>query len=124
MKKLELEYLIHCSPKLLYSMLSTPTGLAEWFADKVDERNGHFSFHWDGSDQSATLVSSRENEWVKFQWDDGEDEDLFFEFRIVVDAITNDVALIVTDFCEEDEEEETRLLWEHQINDLKHSIGA
>jgi hypothetical protein len=105
-------------------MLSTPTGLAEWFADKVDERNGHFSFHWDGSDQSAELVSFKENEWVKFQWDDEDDEDLYFEFRIVVDAITNDVALIVTDFCEEDEEAETRLLWEHQINDLKHSIGA
>lgn len=105
-------------------MLSTPTGLAEWFADKVDERNGHFSFHWDGSDQSASLVSFRENEWVKFQWDDEDDEELYFEFRIVVDAITNDVALIVTDFCEENEEEETRLLWEHQINDLKHTIGA
>ncbi len=124
MKKLELEYLIHCSPKLLYTMLSTPTGLAEWFADKVDERNGHFSFHWDGSDQNATLVASRENELVRFHWDDEENDDRYFEFRIVVDSLTNDVALIVTDFCEEGEEEETKLLWEHQINDLKHSIGA
>jgi hypothetical protein len=41
-----------------------------------------------------------------------------------VDELTKDVSLLVTDFCDEDEEEETRMLWENQIGDLKHIIRA
>lgn len=124
MKKIELEFLIHCSPRLLYTLISTPTGLAEWFADKVDERNGEFTFHWDGSDEKARMVASKENEYVRYQWLDGEKEGEHFEFKITVDELTNDVALIIIDTCEEGEEKETELLWDRQVHDLMHSIGA
>ncbi|MFN9981253.1 MAG: START-like domain-containing protein, partial [bacterium] len=33
-----LEFPVRCSPTILYDFLSTPAGLSEWFADKVDER--------------------------------------------------------------------------------------
>lgn len=124
MKKVEFEFLIHCSPRLLYQLVSTPTGLAEWFADKVDMHNDVMSFHWEGSDQTAEIIDHKENEFIRFQWDEDEGTDKYFEFRIDIDSLTNDVALIITDFCENDEEEETRLLWERQVQDLKHSIGA
>lgn len=124
MKKIELEFLIHCSPRLLYSLLSTPTGLAEWFADKVDERHGEYTFHWDGSDEKARMVSSKENEYIRYQWMNGDDDEHYFEFKITVDDLTNDVALIITDFCEAGEEKETELLWDRQVHDLMHSIGA
>ena len=123
MKKIELEFLIHCSPKLLYTLVSTPTGLAEWFADKVDERHGDFTFHWEDAEEKARMISSKENEYVRYQWLNGED-DHFFEFKITVDDLTNDVALIIVDQCEEGEEKETQLLWERQVHDLMHSIGA
>lgn len=118
-----MEFLINCSPKLLYTLLSTATGLAEWFADKVDERNGEFTFHWDDSTEKAKLVTTRENEYVRYLWLNDE-EDHYFEFKITVDDLTNDVALIITDSCEEGEEKETQLLWDRQIHDLMHSIGA
>lgn len=125
MKKIELEFLINCSPKLLYSLLSTPTGLAEWFADKVDERHDEYTFHWDGSEEKAKMVSAKENEFIRYQWiNEDENEEHEFEFKITVDDLTNDVALIVIDYCEEGEEKETELLWERQVHDLKHSIGA
>jgi len=124
MKKVEMEFLINCSPKLLFGLLSTPTGLAEWFADKVDERNDEYTFHWDGSEEKARMITSRENEFVRYQWLNDEEEDHFFEFKITVDDLTNDVALIVTDYCEEGEEKETELLWDRQVHDLMHSIGA
>ena len=57
--------------------------------------------------------------------DDVEDENLyFFELRIVVDEITKDVSLIVTDFAEEDEIDEGKMFWENQISELKHIIGS
>ena len=48
----------------------------------------------------------------------------FFEFRIVVDELTKDVSLIVTDFAEEDEIDEAKMLWESQISDLKQVLGS
>jgi hypothetical protein len=40
------------------------------------------------------------------------------------DEITKDVSLMVVDFAEEGELDESRLLWENQISDLKHVIGS
>ena len=52
-----LEYPVRCSPGILYEFLSTPAGLQEWFADKVDERDGIFSFSWNGAtDEKAELL--------------------------------------------------------------------
>lgn len=60
---------------------------------------------------------------MKFRWIEAED-DTFFEMRIVVDEITKDVSLIITDFTEEDEVDEAKMLWENQISDLKHVLGS
>ena len=51
-------------------------------------------------------------------------DDCFFEMKIEVDEITKDVSIIVTDFAEEDEVEEAKMLWESQISDLKQVIGS
>ena len=49
----------------------------------------------------------------------------FFEMTIRIDDLTKEVALIVTDFFEgEDEEEELRLLWDNNIHKLKQAIGG
>jgi hypothetical protein len=63
---------------------------------------------------------------VKFRWIDEQDKDTeyFFELRIMEDEITKDVSLVVTDFSEEDELRESKLLWENQISELKHVIGS
>ena len=47
-----------------------------------------------------------------------------FQIKIVVDEITKDVSLMVTDFAYEDEVEETKMLWESQIGDLKQVLGS
>jgi hypothetical protein len=72
------------------------------------------------------LTSKKTNERVKFRWIDEQDKDTeyFFELRIMEDEITKDVSLVVTDFSEEDELRESKLLWENQISELKHVIGS
>ena len=41
-----------------------------------------------------------------------------------MDEITKDVSLIVTDFSPEDELEESKLLWDSLISDLKQVLGS
>ncbi|WP_298366460.1 START-like domain-containing protein [uncultured Lutibacter sp.] len=122
--KFEIEFPIHASPHMLYQYFGTPSGLSEWFADNVNSRGEIFTFIWDGSEEKAKVLQERPDEKIKFKWLDGEDDKSFFEFRIEVDEITKDVSLIVTDFAEEDEIEESKMFWENQIDELKHTIGA
>lgn len=124
--KYELEFPIHASPSLLYNYIYTPSGLSEWFADNVNSRGELFTFIWDESEEKAKLVSKKASERVKFKWldEDGEDTDYFFEIKIMEDAITKDVSLVIIDFAEEDEVEESKLLWSSQISDLKQVIGS
>mgnify|MGYP002395715608 CR=1 FL=1 len=118
------EFMVKASPKMLFKFLSTPSGLAEWFADNVNSRGKEYTFFWDGSEEKASVVHKKADQLIRFRWEEEEDEDAYFEFKIVTDDLTNDVSLIVTDFAEEDELEEARLLWESQINSLLHAIGS
>jgi uncharacterized protein YndB with AHSA1/START domain len=123
--KYELEFPIHASPQLLYNYLSTPSGLSEWFADNVNSRGELFTFIWDGSEEQAKLLTKKSGERVKFRWlNDEDDTSVYFEMRIQVDDITKDVSVMVTDFAEEDEVDEAKMLWENQIADLKHVLGS
>ena len=122
--KFELEYPIHASPALLYTYISTPSGLSEWFADNVNSRGELFKFIWDESEEHAKLLVKKSGERVKFRWLDDEDEPFYFEIRIQVDEITKDVSLMITDFAEEDEVEEAKMLWTNQISDLKQVLGS
>jgi len=124
-QKYQLEFEIKSSPKVLYSHLSTASGLEEWFADRVNIHEGDFVFHWEGSEARAKLVNKKENQYVRYKWVNNEaKDDSYFQFEIVLDEITSDVALIVTDFATEEEKEEEVLLWNSQIHNLMHVIGS
>ncbi|HET8735555.1 MAG TPA: START-like domain-containing protein [Pricia sp.] len=121
--KFQLEFVIQSSPQLLYQYLSTPSGLSEWFADNVNSRGERFVFIWDGSEEEAKLLKRKSEEFVKFAWDHSEDG-VYFEMKIIVDEITKDVSLFITDFAEEDEIEEAKMLWTNQVSDLKQVLGS
>jgi uncharacterized protein YndB with AHSA1/START domain len=121
--KFELEFVIQSSPSLLFQYLATPSGLSEWFADNVNSRGERFNFIWDGSEEEAKLLKRKSDEFVRFAWEHAED-DSYFEMRIIVDEITSDVSLFITDFAEEDELDEAKMLWENQVSDLKQVLGS
>ena len=121
--KFEIEFVIQSSPQLLYQYISTPSGLSEWYADNVNSRSERFTFIWDGTEENAKMLKKKSDEFVKFAWEENED-DSFFEMRIIVDEITKDVSLFITDFAEDDEVEEARMLWENQVSDLKQVLGS
>ncbi|SFO05815.1 hypothetical protein SAMN05421741_11868 [Paenimyroides ummariense] len=124
--KFDIEYPITASPQLLYQYISTPSGLTEWFADNVNSRGEFFTFIWGDSEEKAKLVTKKTDEKVKFRWleEDEEETDYFFELRIVLDELTKDVTLMVTDFAEDSEIKDQTQLWDNQIADLKKVLGS
>lgn len=122
--KYELEYTLNCSPKVLFSRLSTPEGLCEWFADNVNVDGDIFTFFWNKAESKARLVALKENKLVRFEWLDSDEPSTdYFEFRINIEELSGSLALIITDFAEPEEKEDAIFLWDSQITDLKRTLG-
>ena len=118
-----LEYPVRCSPQILYDFLYTPSGLGEWFADKVDERDGVFIFSWNGSvEERAEQLEHEQDKFVKYHWSTAPKEE-YFEFRIEKTEVTNQTVLIIKDFAEKTDIKDQSLLWESQVKDLFHRLG-
>lgn len=117
-----LEYPVRCSPAILYEFLSTPAGLQEWFADKVDERDNVFSFTWNGAAEKAELLESEQDKFIRFHWEHAPKEE-YFEFRIEKSEVTNQTILVIKDFAEKKDIKDQSRLWEYQVKDLFHRLG-
>lgn len=122
-KKFTLEYEVKSSPRILYTFISEPNGLSQWFADDVNFRDHIYTFTWDDEEQKAKLVSIKENKLVKFKWLE-DDPQCYFEMEIVQDELTNDVALSITDFATDDTLDEKKSIWDNQIDYLVGVLGA
>lgn len=124
--KYELEFPINSSPGLLFSYISTPSGLSDWFADNVNARGEYYTFIWNDSEEKARLILKKTNEKIKFRWLDENDvdTDYSFEIKIQEDEITKDVSLVISDYAFDEDLDEAALLWENQVSDLKHVIGS
>ncbi len=121
--KFSMEFMIKSSPEFLYTYISSPSGLSEWFADDVRLNGDIFTFEWEGSEEKAKLLSKRMNKFVKFQWlNKGPEE--YFSFEIDQDDLTGDVALIITDFEEEASINESQMIYNVSVEKLRQTIGG
>lgn len=121
--KFQLEFVVKASPTLLFNYISSPSGLEQWFSDNVKSRGEEFIFIWENAEETAKLLSKKTNQSVRFKWDEDEEEETYFELRLQIDDLTQDLALIVIDFADEDEVDEAKLLWEAQLTKLHSIIG-
>lgn len=122
--KYTMEYILHAPVTLLYDFLTTPNGMAEWFADGVDLKNDTYTFDWDGAKQQAVIVSAKLDNSIRLHWLD-KPEGTYFEFQINADELTGEIQLLVTDFGEsEDDIITSRRLWEAQIQRLLKAMGS
>ncbi len=108
---------------VLWNLISSPLGLAEWFADNVLVTDNSYSFIWEKNTETATVIQTKQNTYIRMQWEEDAGSDCFFEMRIESQPITGDIGLLVTDFAEEKEIEDAKLLWDHQIENLRRKTG-
>ncbi len=118
-----LEYPVRCSPNILYEFLISPAALQEWFAEKVDEREGVYSFSWNGTEEKANLIEKETDKFVRYRWTHMQ-KDEYFEFRIDRSEVTNQTILIIKDFAEKKDIKDQSQLWEYQVKDLFHRLGS
>ena len=122
-----LEFPINASPGLIYNYIQSASGLQEWFAHKVvnKSRIDYVFVYDDGQEAKATLDKSINNKLCRFHFEHTP-EDEYIEMEIIVDELTEDVAIKVTEFCNDTESEKREIgeLWHTQIQTLKDIIGA
>lgn len=123
-ERFSIEFLVHSTPSALYEMLLSPSGFSEWYCDDVDVRGDEYTFKWGGEEEKARLIGQRQNEVTRWQRLSEEDPEAFYEFRIKIDPITNELALIVTDHAWPNELENAKALWHSQIANLTRVLGA
>jgi uncharacterized protein YndB with AHSA1/START domain len=119
-----IEFPVRCSPAILWGFLSSPVGLQEWFADKVDEWEGVLTFSW-GSDapDKAKILEEEEEHFIRYHWLHSEKGE-YFEFRISKTEISNQTILMISDFAEKSEIKDATQLWDYQVKELFHRLGS
>lgn len=124
MEKFSLEFPLEVTPKLLFTLISTPEGLCQWFADGVEVKDDIYCFRWEGSQQSARLVQSSNNKLVRFQWLDEPNKDLELEMQVVHEPTSNSVSLLISDYAEAAELDFSQRLWKTQVGTLQRLFNS
>lgn len=124
-KKIHLEYLLNATSKtILWTAISTPSGLEGWFADKVSADNKQVVFCWGKNEKrEAEIVGMRMFSFIRFHWLDDEIVHEYFELRMTNNELTNDFVLEVTDFANEEDVDDAYELWNSQIETLRRTCG-
>lgn len=123
-KKFKIEYpLSNASAAILWNSIGTVHGLSEWFADDVSADEDCFTFKWKGFEQKAIMLHSKPINYIRFQWEEDQGTEAYFEMKIVTSELSNDLVLFVTDYAEKSEIEDAILLWNQQIENLKRITG-
>lgn len=124
-EKIHLEYLLNATSKsILWAAISTPTGLEDWFADRVVSDDKNVEFHWGKTEQrNAEIIAIRSFSFIRFRWLDDENERDYFEIKMGFNELTSDYVLEITDFADADEVSDMRELWESQVAKLRRTCG-
>ncbi len=124
-EKIHLEYLLNATSKnIIWAAISTPSGLEDWFADKVDSRDKNVTFYWGKTEErQAEIIAICAYSYIRFRWLDEVGERYYFELKMTNNELTNDYVLEITDFAEPDEVEDLKELWDSQIDTLRRTCG-
>ena len=119
LEKFTLEFHLETTPKLLYTLISSPEGLTRWFAHTIKSGEDIYLFKWEGNEQAVRLVQAKDNEYVIFQWLEDYHKDLFLEMRIETDPMSNGITLVIFDYAEAADVDISKRLWSAQVGQLQ-----
>jgi uncharacterized protein YndB with AHSA1/START domain len=124
-EKIKMEYMLKGGTEnIVWSIISTPSGLETWFADKVTTKEKTYTFHWGKTEKrEAELIQCRTGNHIRFHWKDDEERKSYLELRLVYNELTEDLMLEVTDWAEPGEAEDVKDLWDSDIEKMKRVSG-
>jgi len=128
-RKLQIEFEVNASRKMLYPYIHSASGLSQWIADDVTVNEDKvFNFIWDGEDHKAKLVAHRIHTSAKFEYlpetEEDEDDPSSFELKLEVNELTQTTFLHIIEYTDFDDEEEWADLWEGMVGSLKEIVGG
>jgi uncharacterized protein YndB with AHSA1/START domain len=122
------EFELRSSPKVLFPYISTPSGLEQWYAEKVKVLPDHrFDFQWDGESHIARQTGLRINKAVKFEFEHTSDDDLdndHVELKLEVSELTQTTFLRIVDYSKNKDEAELASLWDGFLDNLRDIVGS
>lgn len=123
-QKYQLEFNMKKTPvSLLWSYISSASGLKEWFADAVEISGKNYTFYWEKQPHKATVISIRNEQSIRWRWDD-EHSKAYVEMRIEIDDFNDTTMLTLTDFAETADMDDSKELWDTQIGRLQQMLGC
>ena len=123
------DYQLNASKKIVYTYLSTASGLQEWFADavRIDE-DKNFIFNFDEEDHFEKQTTLKANLHIRWDFFDpknpGNGKESFIEFKLDEAELTHSLFLKVIDQSNFYTLDELDGIWEGLISKLKQIIGA
>ena len=110
---------------MLYQFFTSSSELIRWFCDEIEVTGESlYTFSWGGYPEPARLTGDVEEELVHFAWLDPDRKGEFLEFKISQSPVTSETILEITDFCDDDEVDQQKALWDAQIKILKTETGS
>ena len=128
-KKVYIEHVLNSSSKnLIWSLISTASGLERWMADEVTEKNGELTFRWGETwthhdIHTAYIIDKVKETSMRFKWDTDDDPDSYVELGMVKSVLTGYYTLSITDFAYEEDVESMEDLWAEDLERLHRSTG-
>ncbi|MDR0508076.1 MAG: hypothetical protein LBH32_14870 [Dysgonamonadaceae bacterium] len=123
-EKIHIEYVFDNASRInLWNYIGTSVGLAEWFADDVVADGKIFTFTWNKHSMDAEVTGINPNIYIRFRWLDEVNHNVYFEFRLQKNELTNSLMLEITDFAEPNEKEASITLWNTQAKNLRRLLG-
>ncbi|MBO4660455.1 MAG: hypothetical protein J5610_03240 [Prevotella sp.] len=113
---------------IIWSLISTPSGLQKWIADKVEEHDRALTFTWGDPDKehetrTANMVQLIKNTLIRLRWDDEENPEAYWEIRMAKSDLTNDYILEITDYALPEDMESLGDIWQQNFEELHRSTG-
>lgn len=122
--KFKVEELFKASPAMLFKFVTDAVSLSRWFCDEADVEGKRYAFTWAGSTEVAHLVDVDDDARARFLWEDADDKSEYFEFRMYRAGVSDQTVLEVTDYCDDDEVDDSKELWVSQLAKLRREIGG
>ncbi len=116
------------SANIIWSLMSTPEGLAKWLADEVKRDGDTLTFTWGNpwshhETRTASLIDKKDNEYIRLRWSEEEYRDTYLELRMEKSDITDDYILVITDYAPDGDTATLEDIWDANMEALHRSTG-